>query len=164
MHITNETTYTKDLVKKQIKVAREFNAPVERVWKAWTDTSQLDKWWAPKPWKAHTRSMDFKPGGTWLYTMMGPEGESHCARMDFETIDPPNSYTAIDSFCDENGTRNQDLPAMQWNTQFTATDSGTNVTVIITFNNEAELEQLMSSGFKEGFAMAHENLDELLAS
>jgi uncharacterized protein YndB with AHSA1/START domain len=95
--------------------------------------------------------------------MKGPEGESHCARMDFETIDPPNSFTAIDSFCDEHGTRNQDLPAMQWNTQFTATDNGTNVTVIITFNNEAELEQLMSSGFKEGFAIAHKNLDELLA-
>jgi uncharacterized protein YndB with AHSA1/START domain len=162
MQTTNKTTYNRDLVKKQIKAVREFDAPIDQVWKAWTDSSLLDQWWAPKPWKARTKSMDFKPGGTWLYSMNGPGNESHCARMDFETIDPQKGYTAIDSFCDEKGLRKRDMPAMRWNTQFTSTEGGTRVTVLITFNNEAELEQIVATGFKEGFAMAHDNLDELL--
>ena len=162
MQTTHETIYTKDLAGKQIKATREFDAPVDQVWKAWSDSSLLDQWWAPKPWKAKTKSMDFKAGGTWLYSMNGPDGESQCARMDFETIDSQKSYTSIDSFCDENGLRNQDMPTMRWNTQFKSTDNGTMVTVLVTFNNEAELEQIVATGFKEGFAMAHDNLDELL--
>jgi uncharacterized protein YndB with AHSA1/START domain len=162
MSANNETVYTKDVAKKQMTVVRKFDAPIEQVWKAWTESSLLDQWWAPKPWKARTKSMDFRPGGKWIYAMVGPEGEQHFARMDYETITPQKGYTSEDSFCDENGVKNEEMPSMHWNTQFASTGSGTTVTVLITFSSEEAMDKLVEMGFKEGFAMAHSNLDELL--
>ncbi|MFD2144274.1 SRPBCC domain-containing protein [Mucilaginibacter antarcticus] len=69
----NPTEITEDLANKKLNVTRTFNAPIDQVWKAWTDDTLLDKWWAPRPWKAETKSMNFTEGGTWLYSMVGPE-------------------------------------------------------------------------------------------
>lgn len=162
MSAKNETIITKDQGKKQLTVVRQFDAPLDIVWKAWTDSTYLDKWWAPKPWKARTKSMDFKPGGRWLYSMNGPQGEQHFAYMDFEKIDRQKNYVSAAGFCDESGVANQDMTTMRWNTQFEPAGNATKVTVLIGFNNEAQLEQLVEMGFKEGFTMAHANLDELL--
>ena len=71
---TNETVFNKDLPNKKLTVLREFNAPPDLVWEAWTDSEILDQWWAPKPYRAATQKMDFREGGIWLYDMLGPEG------------------------------------------------------------------------------------------
>jgi uncharacterized protein YndB with AHSA1/START domain len=47
--MTNNFVFEKDLSAKKIHVIREFNAPIEKVWKAWTDPDLLEKWWGPKP-------------------------------------------------------------------------------------------------------------------
>ena len=159
-----KTTYTENLGNKQLLVARNFNAPVKTVWKAWTDPKLLDEWWAPKPWKAETTSMDFKNGGTWIYSMNGPEGEKHWARADFEKIDSFKSYEAKDSFCDENGTINHEIPGMHWLVKFIEDNSKTKVEVIVTFESVEALQTIVQMGFKEGFSMAHENLDQILTT
>ena len=106
MTTKNQTILSKDIDNKKIKVVREFAAPVEDVWAAWTDASLLDQWWAPKPWKAITKSMDFREGGYWLYYMSGPNGEQIWNRVDFITIDPQKSFIAESYFCDEAGKNN----------------------------------------------------------
>ena len=78
--MTNNFVFEKDLAAKKIHVVREFNAPIEKVWKAWTDPDILQKWWGPKPWVAVTKSMDFTVGGAWLYSM---------DRKPIETLPPP---------------------------------------------------------------------------
>ncbi|MFN5417545.1 MAG: SRPBCC domain-containing protein, partial [Flavobacteriia bacterium] len=50
-----------------VMVKREFAANLELVWEAWTNPEILDLWWAPKPYKTETKSMDFREGGRWLY-------------------------------------------------------------------------------------------------
>jgi uncharacterized protein YndB with AHSA1/START domain len=92
MMATKETIYSKDAANKKIKVVREFDASVEQVWKAWTERELLDQWWAPKPWKANTQSMDFRNGGLWLYYMEGPDGSRHYCRVDYKSI-IPNLYS-----------------------------------------------------------------------
>jgi uncharacterized protein YndB with AHSA1/START domain len=163
MIATKETTYTKDAANKKIRVVREFDAPVEQVWKAWTESELLDQWWAPKPWKANTQSMDFREDGTWLYYMEGPDGSRHYCRADYETIVANKSYTGLDAFCDENGKINTEFPRMHWEVVFNKSANGTKVEVEITFDSEADMEKIIEMGFKEGFAAAHTNLDELLA-
>lgn len=162
MSSNNKTVYTKDEAKKQMTVVREFDAPVEDVWRAWTESSILDQWWAPNPWKARTKSMDFRAGGAWIYAMVGPNDEQHYARMDYETVNAPKSFSGQDSFCDENGNKNTDLPSMHWNTQFSSKGSGTKVEILIQFSSKEHMDKLVEMGFKEGFEMAHGNLDELL--
>ena len=158
-----QTTYTRDASNKKLFVSREFEADVEKVWRAWTEPALMDQWWAPRPWRAETKSMDFREGGRWLYCMIGPDGSAAWCRVDYETIIPKKSYTGYDAFCDENGNINNDFPSMHWIITFNKTEDGTRVDVEITFKSEADLEKIVEMGFKEGFAMAHNNLDELLA-
>jgi uncharacterized protein YndB with AHSA1/START domain len=127
--MSKQIEISKNAASKKITVVREFDAPVDQVWKAWTESSLLDQWWAPKPWKAETKSMDFREGGKWLYCMVGPDGTRSWCRVDFKTIDPQNNFTASDCFCDENGNETSELPGMDWKNVFTETGSGTKVTV-----------------------------------
>lgn len=99
-----------DKENNKIKVKREFAAPVDKVWAAWTQSELLDQWWAPKPWKTETKSMDFREGGRWLYSMVGPGGERHWCLADYEKITPRQSFSALDAFCDEEGNINKDFP------------------------------------------------------
>ncbi len=159
----NETKIVKESGTK-LRVIRDFDAPVRLVWNAWTQSDILDQWWAPKPWQARTKSMDFKEGGFWLYSMNGPDGEQHWARADFQKIVPMKSYTMMDSFCDAQGVKNDAAPQMKWLTQFIDKGDRTAVEIEIVFDNEGDLEKIIEMGFKEGFTAAHGNLDELLAS
>ena len=161
--LTKETTYTKDAANNRMKAERVFEAPLQEVWKAWTQSDVLDEWWAPKPWKANTQSMDFREGGSWLYYMQGPDGSRHYCRVDYKTIVPNQSFSGIDAFCDENGKMNTDLPRTNWKVEFSNVDNATKVNVELTFDSAADMEKLIEMGFKEGFAMAHTNLDGILA-
>ncbi len=134
------------------------------VWKAWTDPKILEEWWAPKPYKAISVSMDFRNGGTWFYYMLGPEGDKNYCKAEYSNIQPTTSYNAIDCFCDEQGNMNTDFPRMKWTCNFSSASEGTQVNIEINFGNNEDLEKIMSLGFKEGFTMAHGNLDEYLAS
>ena len=162
MNQTRQTTISKDLANKKITVIREFDAPLEQVWKAWTQSELLDQWWAPKPWKAKTKSMDFREGGVWLYAMVGPNGEQSWCRADFKKIVAHKSFSADDAFCDENGNIIPEPPGMHWENKFIKINEGTRVEVVITFATEADLHKIIEMGFQEGFTAAHSNLDELL--
>ena len=134
----------------------------QRVWAAWTQAELLDQWWAPRPWKAVTQSMDFKPGGVWLYYMLGPEGERHYCRVGFTAIDPGKSFSATSNFCDENGNITDGMPTMYWKTDFSSTATGSKADVKLSFESETALQTILQMGFEGGFTMALGNLDELL--
>lgn len=145
-------------------VEREFAADLPTVWKAWTRAEILDRWWAPKPWKAETKSMDFSEGGHWLYAMVGPEGERHWGRADYLSIQPEKSFNLKDSFCDENGTIDTEAPQSNWESRFTTRDDLTHVHITLRFKNTDDLEKLVETGFKEGFTASMDNLDALLSN
>lgn len=157
-----KTIYSKDTANKKMFVTREFAAPLEKVWSAWTEHELLDKWWAPKPWKAETKTFDFREGGSWLYCMVGPAGEKHWSRADYKKIVKLNYFIAADCFCDENGVKTSELPGMDWKVEFSESGAGTKVHVELTFASEKDIQTIIETGFEEGFSAAHENLDELL--
>lgn len=147
-----------------ITVKREFAAELSLVWDAFTKKEILDQWWAPKPWKARTKSMEFKEGGIRSYAMIGPEGEEHWAMFNYKTIDKPKRFTGIDGFTDANGVLNTEMPRMYWEVNFTDKKDLTLVEIIIRFEDLSQLETIISMGFKEGFTIALDGLDELLAT
>ena len=163
MTTNNQMKITKDLTGKKIIITRNFDAELEKVWDAWTQSELLDKWWAPKPWRAETKSMQFKPGGTWLYAMVGPDDTRHWAKIDFLAIDTHKSYEGIDCFCDEQGNKNEDMPSMHWKNEFEAVAAGTQVTVNIAFKSESDIQKIIEMGFESGFTAALSNLDQYLA-
>lgn len=161
--MNNQTNIVKDPSGKKLIVTRTFDAPLDKVWQAWTESAFLEKWWAPKPYRAETKIMDFSVGGLWLYAMVSPENEKNWCRVDFKAINSGRSFSASNGFCDEDGNMVEDFPVMQWENVFEDAGNKTNVTVELTFESEEELEKIVSLGFKEGFSMALGNLDELLA-
>lgn len=162
MAAKNETVFVKDLANKTMRITRTFNAPLAVVRRAWTDPEILDQWWAPKPWKAVTKSMDFRVGGSWLYCMQGPQGEKSWGIAEYDAITNLKNFSGIDSFCDEDGKKNPDIASTKWTTNFISNENTTEVVVEMVFNSEADIQQLIDMGFQQGFEMAHGNLDEVL--
>lgn len=160
----NKAQITKDTAKKQIIIQRAFEAPCEKVWQAWTTPEILDQWWAPKPWKAVTKSFDFSPGGHWHYAMQGPAGEEIFAWVDYLLIDPKKSFTGEDAFCDAVGKKSGDMPSMHWNNEFQASGAITTITVTVTFWSDTDMQKIIEMGFEQGFSMGLDNLDVLLTS
>jgi PhnB protein len=156
--------FSVDKENKVINVEREFAAPLAKVWAAWTRSEILDQWWAPKPWQARTKSMDFREGGHWLYAMVGPDGSIQWCRADYKSIKAMKSFTGLDAFCDESGNINKDFPIPLWNVHFTDHSDSTMVKIEIVYNEVADLEKYMEMGFREGFTAALENLDAILES
>lgn len=147
-----------------ITVKKAFDAELPLVWRAYSDPEILDKWWAPKPWKARTKSMDFRTGGHWLYAMVGPNGEEHWAIANYLYVEDQKSFTADDAFTDSDGNINEDMPKSKWDTDFKAVEDHTEVTFHITYPDLGALEATIAMGFKEGLAMAAQGLDEYFAS
>jgi uncharacterized protein YndB with AHSA1/START domain len=59
---------------REIVVSRLIDAPVARVWRAWTDNAEIVKWWGPHGFSDETEKREFKPGGHWRHVMIGPDG------------------------------------------------------------------------------------------
>ncbi len=159
-----EAVFSKDLQNKKLTVEKEFDAPVDLVWKAWTESEILDQWWAPKPYRAETKTMDFKEGGQWLYNMLSPQGVGTWCRVDYKKIQPQKSITSSASFCDEEGNKINNLPAMDWKQEFGPAAGGTKVKVEITFTKEADFETIIKMGFQAGFTAGLSNLDHYLST
>jgi uncharacterized protein YndB with AHSA1/START domain len=147
-----------------ITVTREFAAERSLVWDAYTKSEILDQWWAPKPWKARTKTMDFREGGSWHYAMVGPEGEEHWALANYETIETEKKFTGLDAFADADGNVNESMPQSKWTVTFTDKGEFTLVEFHIAYDDLAQLEATLKMGFKDGLTMAMEGLDELLPS
>ncbi|RAV29131.1 SRPBCC family protein [Sinomicrobium soli] len=147
-----------------IHITREFNANLELVWQAWTTAELLDQWWGPQPWRAETKTMDFREGGHWLYAMVSPEGEKHWNRLDYITIVQEKSFTSKDGFCDENGTMNLAFPQNLWENSFISKENKTQVEMLLTFDTLADLEKIIETGFEQGMTIDFLQLDELLST
>lgn len=147
-----------------IYVQREFAAGIDLVWDAWTKPALLDLWWAPKPYQTRTKTMDFREGGYWLYAMVSPENAAHWCRADYKKITPKKGFTGLDAFCDEEGNVNAEFPRSTWANVFSEGANTTTVSIKIAYESLADLEKVIQMGFREGFAMAMENLDQYIES
>ncbi len=156
--------FTVNKENKTIHIQREFDAGLALVWQAWTTAELLDQWWGPEPWKAETRTMDFREGGTWLYAMVGPEGERHWSRSDYISIEKEKSFISKDGFCDENGIINTAFPQNLWENNFSPNENRTQVDILLTFDELADLEKNLEMGFKEGMITDFRQLDDLLST
>jgi uncharacterized protein YndB with AHSA1/START domain len=158
----NPTQVVKDLKAKTILVSREFTAPVELAWRAFTESEILDKWWGPAPWRAETKFQDFSVGGYWLYAMVSPENEKHWGRMNYLSIDPLKNFHLEDVFCDEAGNPNPDLPVSRGSNVFTATPTGTQEEFKMAYSTEEQLQQIIEMGFEAGITQCLEQLNQLI--
>ena len=93
---------------KQIEVTRTFNAPVEDVWKVWTDPELVKRWWGPKHFTSPVARIDFREGGRSIVSMLAPAemgGQEYYLLWVYVTIVPLQSIEFIQSLSDADGNK-----------------------------------------------------------
>ncbi|MBL7922523.1 MAG: SRPBCC family protein [Bacteroidia bacterium] len=71
---------------QELKMSRLLNAPIELVWKVWTEPEHIAQWWGPNGFTNTIYTMDIKPGGEWKFVMHGPDGKDYNNRSIFREI------------------------------------------------------------------------------
>jgi uncharacterized protein YndB with AHSA1/START domain len=59
--------------KRDVVITRVFDAPVETVWKAWTDPEFVKRWWGPTGFTSPSCRIDFRVGGKYVFHMRAPK-------------------------------------------------------------------------------------------
>lgn len=85
-HISHNTKTTTD---REILQIREFDAPRELVFGAWTSPEKIGQWWGPAGFTTTTHKMDFRAGGIWEYVMHGPDGTDYKNYIKYAEIVKP---------------------------------------------------------------------------
>jgi uncharacterized protein YndB with AHSA1/START domain len=148
---------------RTLVVTRVFDAPRERVFKAWTDAKQVAQWFPPKDFTAPVCELDPRPGGVFRIVMKGPEGEpfnggEFPGEGVFEEV-VPNERLAF-TFAGEGDTP----PPILMTVLFEDQGNGkTKVTVHQTARTLEEYEALRKMGSEEGLGQSFDKLDKLLA-
>ena len=147
---------------KTVTINREFAAELPLVWDAYTKQELLDQWWAPKPWESRTKVMDFREGGRRFYAMVSPEGQERWQIQKYTSISPKTNFKIFNAFADKD--ENPELPGSDWDLNFSEQKGTTKVSISIYNESLTRLEKMVEMGFKEGFTMTLNYLEELLAT
>lgn len=67
------TDTTANVEKRDLVITRIFDAPIELVWKAWTDPEYVMRWWGPTGFTSPSCKIDFRVGGKFLFHMRAPK-------------------------------------------------------------------------------------------
>ncbi len=62
---------------REFIISREFAAPRQLVWQAWTDAEQMARWWGPQVGTNPVCEMDVRPGGAYRIVMRMPDGDEY---------------------------------------------------------------------------------------
>lgn len=154
--------FTVDKASKTVFVTKEFDAGLSLVWDAFTKQEILDQWWAPKPYMSKTKFMDFKVGGRRFYAMVSPEGQENWQIQDYTSISPKTNFKYFSVFADKD--QNPFLPGSDWDLSFSENGGITKVSISIKNDSLERMEKMIEMGFKEGFTMTLNYLENLLAS
>ena len=145
---------------KTVSITKGFAAERDLVWDAYTKAELLDQWWAPKPWMSRTKAMNFEVGGRRFYAMVSPEGHENWALQQYTSITPKTNFKFLNAFADAD--ENPALPGSDWDVNFSEQDGTTTVNISIYNESLERLEKMIEMGFKEGFTMTLNYLEELL--
>ena len=147
-----------------VSVNKEFANELSLVWDAFTKKEILDQWWAPKPWLSKTKFMDFKVGGRRFYAMVSPEGQEHWSVQDFTLINPGINFKYVDAFTDKHENINTEMPASEWDLNFSKEEGTAKVSITIKHKTLADLEKIIEMGFQGGFTMTLNYLEDMLTT
>lgn len=86
-----------------ITITRDLPAPAARIFSAWTDQSQLARWWAPRGFTTPFCTVDPRPGGHFRFCMRSPEGRDFWGRGTYTEIVKPSRIVYTDVFTDPDG-------------------------------------------------------------
>jgi uncharacterized protein YndB with AHSA1/START domain len=158
------TSVTSDADALTLTVVGDYPVPVERLWDAFADPRQLERFWGPETWPATFTRHDMSVGGRSAYYMTGPEGESSHGWWRFLAVEQGRAFEVEDGFAHEDGRPNDAMPTMRIAFTFEPTATGSRFTSVTRFHSLEGMERLVEIGMVEGLKSALGQLDAVLAS
>lgn len=146
-----------------LTIVGDYPVPVERLWDAYADPRQLERFWGPVEWPATFTQHDMTVGGRSHYHMTGPDGTVARGWFRFLAVDPPKCIEVEDGFSHDDGTVNDAMPTMRMSFNFSKTATGSRCTSVTHFPSVEAMEQLVAMGMMEGIRSAVGQLDAVLA-
>lgn len=156
------TSITSDAGALTLTVVADYPVPVSRLWEAYADPRQLEKFWGPETWPATFTRHDMRVGGRSEYAMRGPDGSESRGWWRFLHVEPGRLIEVQDGFAGDDGQPNPTMPSMHMTFEFEATSTGSRCTTLTTFPSLEAMEQLVQMGMMEGLQSAMSQIDAVL--
>ncbi|MBK9455962.1 MAG: SRPBCC domain-containing protein [Chitinophagales bacterium] len=150
-----------DKTSQTVTITRVFDAALEQVWNAFTTAEILDQWVAPKPFTSKTKYMDFTVGGRRFYAMISPDGQERWILQRYLAITPLSNFKLFNTFADKDET--PEITGSEWDYTFIEYNQQTVVRIVIYNESLERMERMIEFGFKEGYTMSMENLENVLS-
>ncbi|WP_420368667.1 SRPBCC family protein [Curtobacterium sp. L1-20] len=157
------TSVHTDPEERSVTLVADLPVPVERLWVAFADPRQLERFWGPPTLPATFTSFDLRPGGVAHYRMTSAEGEEFLSLWQVVEVDEPRRIVVRDLFATEDGAVDGSMPGSETVLAFEATGPGSRVTLRTTFASTEDLDQLLEMGMLEGYTQAFGQLDAVVA-
>lgn len=148
-----------------LTITREFDAPRDLVWKAWTEPEHISQWFGPEGFSTRIDEYELKSGGRFTYVMIGPDGKEYPGTSLFKEVTPKDRIVATDEFGDDMKAENPDLPAGMIVTEtFEDLGSKTKVTISIEHLSAADKKKHEDMGVVAGWNSSLDKFERHLAS
>lgn len=157
------TSVVSDAKALTLTVVGDYPVPVARLWEAYADPRQLEKFWGPEQWPATFVRHDMAEGGWSHYWMTGPDGATSRGWWRFLKVEAERLIELEDGFSDNEGKPNPAMPSMRMTFRFEQTAAGSRFTSVTRFPSIEAMEQLVGMGMVEGLRSAMGQLDGVLA-
>jgi uncharacterized protein YndB with AHSA1/START domain len=155
--------------REDLVVTRIIDAPLEMVWKAWTDPKHVMRWWGPKYYTSPSCKIDLREGGKFLFCMHAPKeqgGQDSYTAGVYQKIVPMERLVFTQSLADTDGNRIDpaqlgmppDFPR-EIRTEVVFKAKGTMTELTIT-----EYDWPVSQMYVYSLAGMHQSIDKLAAS
>lgn len=150
---------------RSFAIERIFNAPVERVFKLWTDPHLVAQWWGIKDCTIPHCAIDLRVGGRWRIDMLTASGALYRNQGSYLEI----VENARLSYRDEPDPEIQEWagkpPGQSRHTvTFTPTGARTYVHFEVTLASTADRERLLALGMRGGWMQSFDRLEQLIAT
>ena len=156
----NKTIVKAEPEKQEFFITREFDAPRELVFKAFTDPKLYVLWLGPRNMKMTLEKFEPRAGGSWRYTHTDETGNSYKFHGVNHEVYAPELL--IDTFEFE-GLPEKGHVSLEW-ARFEELPGGrTKLTIHSVFQSIADRDGMVGAGMEKGIAESFEKLDELLA-
>jgi uncharacterized protein YndB with AHSA1/START domain len=155
----NKTNIWAEPGKPEIRITREFDAPRELVFKAFTDPELYIQWYGPRRFTMTLDTFEPESGGSWRYIHTDQNGNAYAFHGVYHEVLAPELI--VDTFEFE-GLPEKGHVCLE-TIKFEALPSGrTRVTAQSVFQSVADRDDMLQDGAVEGVTDTYERLAELL--
>jgi uncharacterized protein YndB with AHSA1/START domain len=146
----------------EILITREFDAPPNLVYKAWTTPELVQRWWAGRRGKTTSVEIDLRVGGRWRYVLIANEGFEVAFNGEYREIVPDERIVYTEIY--EGADMPPGLEPPLNTATFTEVDGGTRLELLTKCPSKELRDMIVDSGFEVGMQEQMEIIEELTRS